>query len=86
MWVYVMLTAYLFQKGSPETKDPDKPAPQDRDPALDADKPGAPWPVLVGGLARVVYAHSLGAVLLALFLASFVLHFLNSARDAAGEA
>ena len=44
MWAFVVLTAYLYQRGSPESKDPDKDAPQDRDPALDASDQAAPWP------------------------------------------
>ena len=86
MWVFVMLTAYLFQRGSPESKDPDDDSPQDRDPARDADKPSAPLPVRIGGWMRAVYSHSLGLALLSLFLASFVLHWINSGRRAAGEA
>ena len=39
-----------------------------------------------GGLARTLYSHSLAAPLFALFVASFVLHWLNSARAAADEA
>lgn len=86
MWAYVMLTAYLFQRGSPESKDPDKAAPQDRDPKLDEKKRTAPAAVRAGGLVRVIYSHSLGLTLLALFLASFLLHWINSARMAADEA
>jgi hypothetical protein len=87
MWAFVMLTAYLYQRGSPESKDPDETqAPQDRDPGLDARKPGAPWAVRTGGLVRVVYSHSLGLALLSLFVASFVLHAINSTRAAADEA
>lgn len=86
MWAYVMLTAYLFQRGSPESKDPDEAAPQDRDPKADRNKLDAPWPVRAGGIARVLYAHSLGWTLLALFLASFALHWINSTRDAADQA
>lgn len=86
MWAFVMLTAYLFQRGSPESKDPDEAAPQDRDPALDARKAGAPTAVRIGGWARTLYSHSLGLTLLLLFIASFVLHFVNSARLAADEA
>jgi hypothetical protein len=83
MWAFVMLTAYLVQRGSPDSRDPDgKEEPQDRDPALDEDKPDAPWPVRAGGLVRVVYSHSLGLALLGLFIASFVLHWVNSARFA----
>jgi hypothetical protein len=86
MCAYVMLTAYLFQRGSPESKDPDEVEPQDRDPALDADNPDAPWPVRKGGFWRAIYSHSLGLAMLLLFLGSFVLHWLNSARHAAEEA
>jgi membrane protein implicated in regulation of membrane protease activity len=80
MWAYVMLTAYLFQRGSPESKDPDKPSPQDRDPALDADNPETPGAVRKGGLVARLYSHSLGLAMLTLFLLSFVLHWVNSAR------
>lgn len=86
MWAFVMLTAYLFQRGSPESKDPDKASPQDRDPKADRDKSDAPWPVRTGGAPATLYAHSLGIILAALFLASFILHWLNSARNAADDA
>ncbi|MGA0607650.1 DUF6766 family protein [Phenylobacterium sp. VNQ135] len=86
MWTYVTLTAFLFQRGSPESKDPDKPAPQDRDPALDADQPDAPWPVKAGGFVRALYGQSLGLALAVLFLISFTLHFTHSAQLAAEEA
>lgn len=86
MGAYVILTAYLFQRGSPESKDPDKAAPQDRVPALDGNKKDAPWPVRAGGFARTLYAHSLGLALLLLFAISFVLHWINSTRVAVDEA
>jgi len=86
MWAYVMLTAYLFQRGSPESRDPGEVAPQDRDPREDARRPDAPWPVRRGGLVAKLYSHSLGMTLLALFVASFALHWLNSARAAAERA
>jgi hypothetical protein len=86
MGTYVMLTAYLFQRGSPESKDPDKAAPQDRDPKLDANNRNAPWPVRAGKIVRTLYAHSLGLGLLLLFGISFVLHLLGSASDAAERA
>ncbi|MDD3838580.1 MAG: hypothetical protein PHG43_12160 [Phenylobacterium sp.] len=86
MWAYVVLTAYLFQRGSPESKDPDAPAPQDRDPTLDAGRSDAPGPVRRGGWPARLYGHSLGLVLLALFLTSFALHWVNSARSQAEEA
>ena len=82
MWAFVMLTAYLFQRGSPESKDPDEEAPQDRDPAKDAGNADAPWPVRAGGLILRLYSQSLGMALLALFVVSFSLHALNSTRAA----
>lgn len=86
MGTYVVLTAYLFQRGSPESKDPDKPAPQDRDPKLDEHKSDAPWPVRAGGFIRTLYAHSLGLALILLFLLSFIAHLLGSAGHAAEKA
>lgn len=86
MGTYVVLTAYLMQRGSPESRDLDEPSPQDRDPALDAGRKDAPWPVRAGGLTRALYAHSLGLALFALFIGSFVLHLFNSARHAADQA
>lgn len=86
MGTYVVLTAYLMQRGSPESKDLDEDAPQDRDPALDGGRGDAPWPVRSGGLARSVYSHSLGLALFGLFVVSFALHLFNSARHAADQA
>jgi hypothetical protein len=86
MAVFVFLTAYLFQRGSAESKDPDKPSPEDRDPAHEAHKPDAPWPVRAGALARSLYSHSLGIALALLFALSFFAHLVNSTRHAAEEA
>ena len=80
MSAYVVLTAFLFQKGSAESKDPDKPSPKDENPAHDAEHPNTPWPVRAGGLIRVVYSYSLGFSLFFLFIASFILHLRYSAR------
>lgn len=70
MAAYVVLTAYLYQRGSAESRDPDKRA-RAGDPA-----PNASW----------IYAHSLGLALGALFLASFLLHWLASAAEASRDA
>ncbi|MET0294748.1 MAG: DUF6766 family protein [Phenylobacterium sp.] len=80
MSAYVILTAYLYQRGSPESRDPDNPKP---DPLDHDGRPDAPWPVRQGGLVARLYAHSLGLALLGLFVFSFVMHWLNSAREAA---
>jgi hypothetical protein len=75
MWAYVMLTAYLFQRGSPESRDPDG-----------GDLRPGEGPGAMRTLGNKVYAHSLGFSLLALFVLSFVLHWTNSARDAGEKA
>ena len=45
MAMFVILTAFLFQKGSSESKDPEKDhEPVDEDPREHRDDPDAPWP------------------------------------------
>jgi hypothetical protein len=85
MSAYVVLTAMLIQKGSAESRDPDDP-PRDSGLEAQARKPGAPRVLSAGPMARWIYAHSLGLVLFALFLISFLLHWRNSANAAAEEA
>jgi hypothetical protein len=79
MGLYVFLTVFLFQKGSSESKDPDKTAPVDRPP--DPNRPGAPAPVRRGGLASTLYQHSLSMTFLGLFLVAFVLHAVGGAGE-----
>lgn len=86
MSAYVMLTAFLFQRGSAESKDPDEAASQDQDPNGRQDDFEAPLPVRIGGLARSIYSYSLGIGLALLFVLSFVLHLRYSAVDANAEA
>jgi uncharacterized protein DUF6766 len=45
MFGYVVLTAFLYQKGSSESKKPGEPEPVDRDPRASRRKRGVPWPV-----------------------------------------
>lgn len=84
MATYVVLSAWLVQRGSAESNDPDSP-PRDDDLAAQAGKPGAPAALRRGALVRWLYAHSLSLVLLALFIASFVIHWTQSAAAAAAE-
>ncbi len=49
MFVFIVLTVFLYQKGSAESKDPDKKETSDRDPQKARDKRNAPWPVRRGG-------------------------------------
>ena len=77
---YVLLTAFLFQRGSAESKDPDKKdEPVNRTP--DPRRPNAPGPVRRGGFVLALYKHSLGLAFTLLFLISFVLHAVGGAGD-----
>ncbi|MDK1374378.1 MULTISPECIES: DUF6766 family protein [unclassified Sinorhizobium] len=82
MSAYVCLTAYLYQRGSAESRDPDAASQGDEDPACRASDPAAPWPVRRGGLLRTLYSYSLGIALCALFVLSFVLHLHASVAAA----
>lgn len=72
MGVYVVLTVWLRQKGSPESKKLDEPEDVDQQP--DPTKPNAPWPVRRGGLWLRLYQQSLGLALFGLFFGAFYLH------------
>jgi hypothetical protein len=85
MGFYVLLTAFLFQRGSSESKDPDGEEAVDEDPRNAAHDPDAPWPVRRGGIALAIYEHSLTLALLLLFLISFVLHAWGGAREYSQE-
>jgi hypothetical protein len=78
MGLYVILTAFLFQKGSSESKDPQKSEAVDREP--NAQRKNAPWPVKYGGLPLKIYRHSLSLAFLALFLFCFVGHWISGAK------
>ncbi len=79
MMLFVVLTIFLQQKGSSESKDFDKEEEVDREPS--ARRKDAPWPVRAGGWILEVYKHSLTIALTLLFLASFLLHFYGSLKD-----
>jgi hypothetical protein len=85
MSAFVVLTAILVQKGAAESKAPDE-GPRDDDLEAKARRPGAPRILMMGPVARWVYARSLGLVLFLLFILSFLLHWWNSADLAADEA
>jgi hypothetical protein len=84
MGMYVVLTIFLFQRGSAESKELDKPAPQDEDPRTVEHNSSTPWPVRRGGLVLVLYENSLALLFAALFIASFLLHAAGGA-DAYSE-
>jgi hypothetical protein len=79
MALFVILTIFLQQKGSSESKDFDKEQEVDREP--NPRRKDAPWPVKTGGWILSVYKHSLTIALLLLFAISFVVHFYGSLND-----
>ena len=80
MGAFVLLTVFLVQKGSPESKrlDGDE---VDEDPRLHADDPDAPGPVKHGGLRLLLYENSLLIAFFTLFFASIVLHAISGAAE-----
>lgn len=64
MGVYVVLTAWLFQRGSAESRDPGKEGSEEDETTR----------------FSFLYAHSLGLTLFGLFIGSFFLHWFASAR------
>jgi hypothetical protein len=85
MSAYVLLTAFLIQRGSAESRDPDAPS-RDADLARKAADKGAPGILRLGPIARAFYAQSLGLALGLLFIVSFIMHWTQSARAAAEDA
>jgi hypothetical protein len=80
MAFYVVLTVFLFQKGSAESKSPDESNPVDEDPTAHRDDPDVPKAVRAGGWRLAVFKNSLSLALVALFLVSFVGHAAAGAR------
>jgi hypothetical protein len=79
MAMFLVFSMFLFQKGSSESKDPDKEEEVDREP--NPRKKDAPWPVKKGGLILGIYKHSLCYTFTLLFLLSFLLHWYGSLKD-----
>ncbi|MDP9374531.1 MAG: hypothetical protein M3Q65_19190 [Chloroflexota bacterium] len=80
MGAYVLLTAFLFQQGSAESRDPDEQGEEADDPDTARWRANLPGPVRHGGVALKLYEHSLALALFALFLFSFALHAIGGAR------
>jgi hypothetical protein len=80
MAAFVLLTVFLYQHGSSESKKLDEPEEVDRDPRLASRTPDKPWPVRRGGWILKLYESSLSTAFVALFLFSFALHAAGGAR------
>jgi hypothetical protein len=79
MAMFLIFSMFLYQKGSSESKDPDKEEDVDREP--NPRRKNAPWPVKKGGLILGIYKHSLCYTFTLLFLLSFLLHWYGSLKD-----
>lgn len=71
MALYVVMTIFLYQQGSSESKSLAGDEAVDRPPVAHVT---APWPVKKGGLVLAMYQNSLSLVFIILFLLSFVFH------------
>ena len=71
MAIFVLMTTFLVQRGSPESRRPGVKELVDLDPRDFAGAPGAPWPVRRGGWILKLYENSLGLAFVFLFLVSW---------------
>jgi hypothetical protein len=78
MALYVLLTVYLRQQGSAESKSLEEKEEVDRDPKA---APDAPGPVKKGGWLLILYSHSLSIAFFILFFISWGLHLFGSWED-----
>jgi hypothetical protein len=77
MGLFVLLTSFLYQRGSSESKTIEEPDAVDQDPREARNDPEAPWPVRRGGVWLSLYQRSLGIALLMLFLVAFAGHAIG---------
>jgi hypothetical protein len=71
MGAFVLLTVYLVQRGSAESRDPDLPLESEEDESLTDDSPSAAKKT---GVARWAYENSLAVTLFAIFIVCFLIH------------
>jgi len=79
MGVFVLLTRFLYQRGSSESKRIEEAEAVDQDPREARNDPKAPWPVRRGGMWLTLYKNSLSGVLVLLFALSLWLHAAGGA-------
>lgn len=78
MAAFVLLTIWLRQKGSSESKSLEGGDDVDKDPRM-AKRADSPWPVRHGGIVLKIYESSLSLAFVILFLLSFSLHAIGGA-------
>jgi hypothetical protein len=81
MAAYVVLTIFLFQKGSSESKKPDAIERVDIIPKQSRKDKDTPWPVRKGGWVLKLYENSLSIAFVLLFLGSVALHAAGGAKE-----
>jgi hypothetical protein len=80
MAFYVILTVFLYQRGSAESKKHDGSDEVEQDPETHRDDPDVPRPVRAGGWRLTLYKNSLSLAFIILFLISFFGHAAAGAR------
>ncbi|MGH8496806.1 MAG: DUF6766 family protein [Gammaproteobacteria bacterium] len=80
MAMFALLTVFLYQKGSAESKDPDAKEKADVDPSIARLPADAPAPLRHGKVSRKLYENSLGLAMFTLFVVSFWMHAAGGAR------
>jgi hypothetical protein len=78
MWALIILTVYLRQKGSADSKPVRGQAKQDTSSRYSIIN-AASWQARARAARHIVYSHSLGLAMLGLFMLSFLLHALGGA-------
>lgn len=73
MWALVVLTVFLRQKGSADSKPLRGKAPEDTSSRLSIMNARS-WRQRGKAMTHILYAHSLGLALLSIFIVSFILH------------
>jgi hypothetical protein len=81
MGIFVLLTAFLYQRGSSESKTIEEPHAVDQDPREARDDPDAPWPVRRGGIWLTLYRQSLSTALLVMFVLSLGAHAIGGSME-----
>jgi hypothetical protein len=81
MSMFIVLTCFLRQKGSPESKRIDVVEDVDLDPHRFTGNPDVPWPVRRGGWVLRIYENSLGFVFVILFLISITMHAVGGLAE-----
>ena len=81
MFLFIVLTAFLYQKGSAESKKLDEEEPVDRGPRASKNIADAPWRGQKGWLRSENLRKLIELAFLLLFLTSFFLHAAAGARN-----